>query len=105
MSYTKANVGQGDEKAPGMYFLREALDCENLGFTVIDAEAGWTGMEHDHGDGDHEEVYYLVEGTATIEIEGSEVSMDAGDAVRVAPEASRTLSASESSTFVVVGAP
>ncbi|WP_049985696.1 cupin domain-containing protein [Halobellus rufus] len=105
MSYTKASVAEGDEKAPGMHFMREALDCENLGFTVLDAEAGWSGMEHDHAGDDHEEVYYLVEGTATIEVDGNEVPMDAGEAVRVAPDATRTLSASESSTFVVVGAP
>ncbi|WP_336025274.1 cupin domain-containing protein [Halobellus salinisoli] len=105
MSYTKASVGEGDEKAPGMHFLRETLDCENLGFTVLDAEAGWSGMEHDHAEDDHEEVYYLVEGTAAIEVDGTKVQLDAGEAVRVAPDATRTLSASESSTFVIVGAP
>lgn len=105
MSYTKASVAEGDEKAPGLYFLRETLDCENLGFTVLDAEAGWSGMEHDHESNDHEEVYYLVEGNASIEVDGTEVSMGPGDAVRVAPDSTRTLNASESSTFVIVGAP
>jgi mannose-6-phosphate isomerase-like protein (cupin superfamily) len=105
MSYTRTNYEDGDEKAPGMYFLREALDCENLGFTVIETGEDWTGMEHDHGEDDHEEVYYLVEGAATLEVDDDEVSMQAGDAVRVAPESSRQLHTGESSTFVVAGAP
>ncbi|MFB6090591.1 MAG: cupin domain-containing protein [Halobellus sp.] len=105
MSHTKAYYTDGDEKAPGMFFLREELDCENLGFTVVEVEAGWEGMEHDHGDGDHEEVYYLVDGAATLDVEGESVDLEPGDAVRVAPEAVRTLSADEDSTLVVAGAP
>jgi mannose-6-phosphate isomerase-like protein (cupin superfamily) len=105
MSYTKSSHTDGDEKAPGMYFLRGELDCENLGFTVIDAEAGWTGMEHEHGEDGQEEVYYLVEGSATMDVDGDEVAMSAGDALRVAADASRQLTTEESSTFVVAGAP
>ena len=105
MSYTKANHADGDEKAPGMYFLREELDCENLGLTVIEAEAGWTGMEHDHADDGQEEVYYLVEGAATMDVDGDEVTLSAGDALRVAGDASRQLTADEASTLVVAGAP
>jgi mannose-6-phosphate isomerase-like protein (cupin superfamily) len=105
MSYTKANYADGDEKADGMFFLRETLDCENLGLTVIDADADWAGMEHDHADRGHEEVYYLAEGSATIVVDGDEVAMAAGDAVRVAPESTRSLHTDEPSTFVVAGAP
>ncbi|MFB6091798.1 MAG: cupin domain-containing protein [Haloquadratum sp.] len=105
MSHAKASYEDGTEKAPGMFFLRDELDCENLGFTVVDVDGGWSGMEHDHADGGHEEVYYLVDGSATIDIEGTEVAMEPGDAVRVAPRSSRQLSAAEPSTFVVAGAP
>ena len=105
MSYTKASHTDGDEKAPGMYFLREELDCENLGFTVIEAESGWTGMEHDHDEGGQEEVYFLVEGAATMDVDGDEVTMTAGDVLRVAADASRQLTVDEASTFVVAGAP
>ncbi|MFA1611962.1 cupin domain-containing protein [Halobellus rubicundus] len=105
MSHTKSHYTDGDEKAPGMFFLREELDCENLGFTVVEVDAGWEGMKHDHEDRDHEEVYYLVDGTASLEIDGDTVDLDPGDAVRVAPEAVRTLTADEDSTLVVAGAP
>lgn len=105
MSYTKANYEDVEPRAPGMHFLREALDCENQGVTVIDADADWTGMEHDHADQDHEEVYVLVEGAGTLTVEGEDIVLDPGDAVRVAPTASRVLTFHESSTMVAVGAP
>jgi uncharacterized cupin superfamily protein len=106
MSYTKVNYRDVDPKGEGMYFLRDALGCENLGLTVVDCEPNWTGMEHDHADRDHEEVYYLVEGEATLYVDGDEVALDPGDAVRVAPEASRQIeNGPRESTLVVAGAP
>ena len=106
MSYTSANYRDVDPVAGGLYFLRDALDCENLGFSVIDCEPNWTGKEHDHADGGHEEVYYLVEGEATVHVDGDEVALDPGDAVRVSPDASRQIeNGPRESSFVVVGAP
>ncbi|WP_152040896.1 cupin domain-containing protein [Salinigranum salinum] len=106
MSYTKVNYHDVDPKAEAMYFLRDPLGCENLGLTVVDCEPNWTGMEHDHADRRHEEVYYLVEGEATLHVDGDEVAMDAGDAVRVSPDATRQIeNGPRASTFVVVGAP
>ncbi|MDS0298906.1 cupin domain-containing protein [Halogeometricum sp. S1BR25-6] len=106
MSHTKANYRDGGEKADGMFFLREELDAENLGFTVVEADPDWTGMEHDHADEDHEEVYYLVEGGATLHVDGESVDLEPGDAVRVSPDASRQLeNGSEESRLVVAGAP
>jgi uncharacterized cupin superfamily protein len=106
MSYTKVNYRDVDPVADGLYFLRDALGCENLGFSVVDCEPNWTGKEHDHADGDHEEVYYLVSGEATLYVDGDEVALDPGDAVRVAPDAARQIeNGPRESTFVVVGAP
>ncbi len=105
MSYTKAHYVDGNERADGMFFLRETLDCENLGVTVVDVDAGWAGMEHDHEDRDHEEVYYLADGDATLVVDDEEVSMAPGDAVRVDPESNRRLHAETASTLVVAGAP
>ena len=105
MSYSKANYTDGNERAAGMYFLRETLGCENLGITVVDVDAGWAGMEHDHEDGDHEEVYYLSEGDVTLVVDDEAVAMAPGDAVRVDPESDRRLHAETASTLVVAGAP
>jgi uncharacterized cupin superfamily protein len=106
MSYTKVNYHDVDPKADGMYFLRDALGCEQLGLTVVDCDANWIGMEHDHADQDHEEVYYLVEGEATLHVDGDEIAMDAGDALRVSADANRQIeNGPRESTFVVAGAP
>jgi mannose-6-phosphate isomerase-like protein (cupin superfamily) len=105
MSYTRENYGDVEPRAPGMHFLRDALDCENLGITVLDAEDGWEGKEHDHAGDGHEEVYLLVEGSGELVIEGEPVPLSEGDAVRVEPATSRQLSFDEESRMVIVGAP
>lgn len=105
MSHTKVAYTDVELVGEGMHFLRDALDCERLGVTVLDCEAGWTGKEHDHADDDQEEVYLLIEGEATVVVEGEEVAMESGDALRVAPEATRRIeNGGTESTFVLAGA-
>ena len=106
MSYTKADYRDGDERAEGLFFLRDELDCERLGFTVLDCEPGWEGMEHDHEDRNHEEVYFLARGEATVEVDGEAVELSEGDALRVSPGASRQIHNGDTeSRFVIAGAP
>ena len=105
MSHTKVNYEE-TETTHGMNFLREPLDCEGHGVTVVDAEPGWEGLEHEHGDEGHEEVYLLVEGEATITVEGEDLSLESGDAVRVSPDATRQVTNGDTqSQFVITGAP
>jgi mannose-6-phosphate isomerase-like protein (cupin superfamily) len=106
MSYTRANYEDVEAKSDAMHFMRDELDAENLGFTVVEAEPDWVGMEHDHADEGHEEVYYLTRGHATLVVDDDEVELSEGDAVRVSPDATRQLrNGSEESWLVVVGAP
>lgn len=105
MGYTKLNYEDVEPRAPGMYFLREHLDCENLGITVLDSTEGWKGKEHDHTNDDQEEVYLLVDGSGQITVDGEEISLEPGDAVRVAAGNSRRLAFDEESQMVIVGAP
>ncbi|WP_414838326.1 hypothetical protein ACK3SF_02890 [Candidatus Nanosalina sp. VS9-1] len=70
MSYTKANYSDVEPKGGALHFLRDELECENLGVTVIDAEKGWEGLEHDHEEDGQEEVYLLIEGEASITVDG-----------------------------------
>ncbi|MDL5360722.1 cupin domain-containing protein [Halalkalicoccus sp. NIPERK01] len=105
-TYTKANYADVDPVAGSLYFLRDPLDCENLGVSVLECDPGWTGKEHDHADEGHEEVYLLVEGEATVVIEDEEVAMAEGDAVRIPGEATRRIENGDAeSRFVLVGAP
>jgi len=106
MSHTLVNYEDVEPRAESMHFLRDALGTEQLGVTVLDCDPGWSGMEHDHADEDHEEVYYLADGHATVTVDGEAVEMDAGDALRVSPDATRSIQNGDTeSTFVLVGAP
>ncbi|MFC3960125.1 cupin domain-containing protein [Halovivax cerinus] len=106
MAPTSVNYADVEPTAGALHFLRDELDCDRLGFTVLECEPGWEGMEHDHADDDHEEIYYLVEGSATVDVDGEELSMDPGDAVHLGPEETRQIrNDDEPSTFVLAGAP
>ena len=106
MSYTKVNYEDVEPVAEGMHFLRDPLECSQLGVTVLECEPGWTGKEHNHGENGQEEVYVLVEGAATVSVGGETVEMTAGDALRVDSEMARQIhNGDEESLFVLVGAP
>jgi quercetin dioxygenase-like cupin family protein len=104
--YAVANYADVESVGGGLHFLRDALGCENLGISVIDADPGWEGKPHDHAESDHEEVYLLVEGTATVHVGDDTVTMTRGDAIRVAPDTERQVVAGdEGALLVVAGAP
>jgi len=105
MAHTTVNYADVEQRAPGMHFLRDALDCERLGVTVLEADEGWTGMEHDHAEDGHEEVYLLLSGSGSLTVDGEEIALAAGDAVRVPGGASRQLAFDEESRMVIAGAP
>jgi len=106
MGYDATAYDDVEPRAPGMYFLRDALDCENLGLTVVEGGDGWEGMEHDHADRGHEEVYLLTDGGAALEVGGERVRLTPGDAVRVDPDEPRQLRFTENgSRMVIAGAP
>lgn len=106
MSYDHVDYTDVEPLAPGMHFLREPLDCEELGVTVLEADDGWQGKEHDHAEEGHEEVYLLLSGSATLTVEGEPISLSACDAVRVDPADTRQLEfETDDSRMVVAGAP
>lgn len=104
MSYTAVNYRDIDDKS-GLYFLREPLSCTELGLSVIDVEDGRSGPPHDHAADGEEEVYLLVEGHAELTVGDETIHMEAGDAVRVDPEATRQVTVVGDSQLVIVGAP
>ncbi|HET7325125.1 MAG TPA: cupin domain-containing protein [Halococcus sp.] len=106
MTYETVNYRDVDQVSEAMHFLREPLGCDRVGVTVVECDAGWTGMEHDHGDEEHEEVYLLVDGEATVTVEDDAIRMEPGDAVRIAPDATRQIQNGDTdSMFVLAGAP
>jgi len=105
MTHELVDYRDVDSIGGGLHFLRDALDCANLGVSVLDVEAGWSGKPHDHADDGQEEVYVLVEGAATVTVGDETMSMSAGDALRVDPATTRQIDAEEASLFVIAGAP
>lgn len=104
MSYTKQNYTE-TESQNGLHMMRDDLDMEKLGFTVVEVDEGWEGMEHDHEDQGQEEVYFLASGAATLHVDDETIELDEGDAVRISPESSRQLEANQDSVIVMAGAP
>lgn len=63
---------------------RAALGVTSFGMQVIDMPAHADGYpEHDHSADGQEEVYVALRGSATMDIEGNEVTLDPGHLVSV----------------------
>lgn len=114
MSHTKQNYRNLTPHGDALYVMRDELDCEQMGFSVIECDPGWEGTEHNHVGhdpdsvfaNDHEEVYFLVDGEVTLRVEGVDNELEPGDAVRVSPDATRqVINGDRESTVVVAGAP
>jgi quercetin dioxygenase-like cupin family protein len=106
MSPAKAHYTDTEAVAGGLHFLRDELDCENLGVSVLECPPGWEGKPHDHAEEGQEEVYVLVEGSATVTVDGEDIELTDGDALRLAPDERRQIHNGDTeSRFVMVGAP
>jgi len=74
-----------------MWRLREALDTEYLGVSLVELEPGSRGKPHDHSGDGQEEVYVVVDGTVEVELGNETVELGRHEALRVDPEAHRQL--------------
>lgn len=106
MSYQKVHYSDVEPVSGAMHFLREPLESQQIGVTMVRCEPDWRNMKHDHEDNQHEEVYVLLEGAATITIDGEDVSMRPGEAIRISPEATRQIENGDAeSAFLLISAP
>jgi len=44
MTHTKVTYDDVEPVSEGLYFLRDPLDADNLGVSVLECEPGYTGM-------------------------------------------------------------
>ena len=84
--YTKAHFDFA--KVQWLKNLRKPLGLQGVGLSLIRLPAG-KGYSFTHRHGEQEEVYVAIEGRGVILIEGELLDFEAGDVVRVPPEASR----------------
>jgi len=98
-----------DEEWGGMWFLKEPLDTDELGITVLELEPGGKGMEHDETDSGQEEVYYVVEGSVDVDLPDADetVTLESDEAIRLDPGETRQIHnrGDERAKLVLVGAP
>jgi len=106
MTYTHVNYEDITPVSGAMHPLSDHLDSNEVGVSIARCDPGWRNQPHDHADNDHEEVYILIEGAATVVVDGEHVEMESGDAIRIPPEATRQIRNGEAeSAFVLVSAP
>lgn len=68
------------------------LGVESFGLQVLDFPPGFEQYpEHDHAGDGQEEVYVILRGSAEWTVAGETLTLEAGDLLRVAPEARRTM--------------
>lgn len=106
MAYRKVNTADVEPVSDAMYFLREPLECRQVGVTMARCEPDWTSESHDHAEDGHEEIYVLITGSATVRVDKEDVEMREGDAIWIPPDATRQIrNHDEESSFVLVSAP
>jgi len=95
------------EEWGGMWFLKEALDTDHLGFTILELEPDGKGMEHDETGTGQEEIYYVVEGVVDVELDDETVTLSADEAIRLDPGERRQIHnrGEERAKLVLAGAP
>ena len=82
--------------------VRESLGIHSFGMNArVAGEDGTLVNEHDEGAGGPEEVYLVLDGTATFEIDGETFEAPAGTFVSVPPEVKRK--ATGDATVLIVG--
>lgn len=111
MGYDTATKTDVDSVVPeewgGMWFLKGQLDTDHLGFSILELEPGGKGKEHDETGTGQEEIYYVVAGTATIELDEETVTVGEDEAIRLDPGERRQIHnhGEERMKLVLVGAP
>jgi len=111
MSYTVAGTEDAesvmDAEYGAMWFLRDALETEEVGVTILELEPGGKGKPHDHAHDGQEEVYVVVDGEVTVHLDAREEVLGANEAIRLAPDRTRQLenTGDVRARLVLVGGP
>ncbi|AXR83230.1 cupin domain-containing protein [Natrarchaeobaculum sulfurireducens] len=109
------------EEWGGMWFLKDELETNELGFTILELETnelGFTilelepdgkGKEHDETATGQEELYYVVSGEIEVDLTDREetVTLAEDDVLRLDPDEPRQIHnrGDERAKLVLVGAP
>ena len=97
-NYTKTNIGN-----EGRAELHEALALTGAEISINQLPAD-AGVPFVHSHKNNEEIYGIISGEGKAVIDGEEITLTAGDWLKVAPAAKRQFSAAENSgiTFICI---
>lgn len=95
------------ETAGDWHLVRRTLELRAFGINVVEIPAGKSIPEHDETGRDQEEVFYVLEGSPTLVIDGEDHPARAGMFARVDPEHKRTVrnDGDEPASVLIVSAP
>jgi uncharacterized cupin superfamily protein len=79
------------EKSGDWLLARRSLGLSAFGMNLVDIQPGGQIPEHDETGRDHEEVFVVLSGEATIVIDGNEHDLAEGTFARLDPEPTRTV--------------
>jgi mannose-6-phosphate isomerase-like protein (cupin superfamily) len=102
----KWDVVSLDELEGPMKKVRKALGATAFGINYGDLPPGAEGYKHDETGSNQEEVYVYVRGSGKLRVDGEEIDVAAGKAVRLDPSVTRQpVAGDEGLAWVAVGAP
>jgi quercetin dioxygenase-like cupin family protein len=70
---------------------RKALGTQSFGYNLVEIAPGGQIPEHDHGGDGEVELYVILEGEATMRLDGEDHPAPAGTFASIEPAASRTI--------------
>jgi uncharacterized cupin superfamily protein len=79
------------ERNGNWLLVRRSLGVDSFGINLVDIPPGERIPEHDETDRDQEEVFFVLEGTPSLVVDGREIEAPAGTFARLDPRLSRTV--------------
>jgi mannose-6-phosphate isomerase-like protein (cupin superfamily) len=108
MGYSFVDVADLEGEGPGgaVRKVRRALGAHAFGFNYFELPANVEGREHDHAEGNQEEVYFVLGGSGVMRLGGEEVELKQGRFLRVDPATTRCpVAGPDGLVFLAIGAP
>ena len=106
-AYTIVHMDDFERPFPKWALARKSLGLMSFGMNVLELPPGETIPEHTEVESDQEEVFIVLSGDATLEIDGEDHPAPAGTFVRLDPEPLRTVvnRSDADATLLIVSAP
>jgi len=107
MPYAVADAASLEAEREGrLKRVRQALGVSAFGINQLHLDAGASGSAHDEAASGQEEVYFVLEGSGTMAVDGDTVELVPGRYVFVPPGTARQLTAGPHGlTWICVGCP